>query len=353
MLLRAFLFSIGLTAFTYATASAQSKKFEYSDKGLTEVDALFIGEVHGIRDGRQFWYDAIRHAYEKFGITDVVLELGKSEAYLFNAYLQRGDTSIFEEYGSGKEIMGQLTEWKDLYNDCHIALHGIDFDRIEFVVAVRSIMRRYPEAANTPLSKYLCSLPPSVMDISDGKDGAKERIRIYTKAKDIFKQEKAALQQVLKADYATVEDIMESPATEKKFNQRDKGMAENLLQLRKQGDGRFLCIAGLGHTTMRKKSALINRFIEGAPGANVAVIDMVCKNCYITSYFGSNVLWPIVADYYEKNEDAISGLIDKHYKNDVYMLVNQKEVVNFKGGYNTVPTYYAVFRDQPKVTPNP
>ena len=348
MALRTFILSIAL-AVAASTAFAQTKKLEFRDKGISSVNALFVGEVHGIKDLPQFKDDIIRFAHYKFGINNVVLELGKSEAYLFNAFLQRGDTAILEEYGHSKGTMDELEKWKSLYTECHFTMHGIDFDRIEFVVAVRSILRRYPAAANTRLYRYLCSLPQSVIDISDGKRGAKERIRIYSIAKDIFEGEKDALKQVLSEDYTTVAGIMENPTTEKRFKQRDKGMAENLSLLRKQGDGRFLCIVGLGHTTTHKKGSLINRFVDSATEPKVMLIDMVCKNCYLTSYFGTNVHEPIIADYYGKNVDAISTLIDKTHRSDVYMLVNQKELTDLKGGYNAFPTYYAIFRDQPVV----
>ena len=78
------------------------------------------------------------------------------------------------------------------------------------------------------------------------------------------------------------------------------------------------------------------------------IIQMVCKNCYVTSYYGSNVLTKIMTDYNGKKEDIFYDISDRYYKPGYYSLVNQKEIKEFNGEYNPIPTFFIFFKDQPK-----
>ncbi len=42
------------------------------------------------------------------------------------------------------------------------------------------------------------------------------------------------------------------------------------------------------------------------------------------------------------------NVFDKYYKPGYYTLVNQYELKDLPSGYATVPTYYVLFKDQPK-----
>ncbi len=321
------------------------KQIEIVGDSIRPTEAFFIGEVHGIWEGTPFKFEMIRWLHKKYGITDVVMEWGKSEAYQFNAYLQHGDTAIFAYYGREKKILDQLAQWQALYDECRFTLHGIDFERTIFVSVVLSILDKSKDAQNTELYKYLSSISEYAGSIDDDRSGKKESVKIYSRARSIFEGEKEKLRTVLIEGYSTVVEIMENPATQKKFKQRDAMMALNLANVKTSGSG-FICIMGMGHTTLHKNSVL-KRYTGNDPGKKVAIVDMVCKNCYTTSYFRSMTI-PMMADYEGKNDDYMSGVFDKYYKPGFYSLVNQREFKDLPGGYNEIPTYYVLFKDQPK-----
>lgn len=56
----------------------------------------------------------------------------------------------------------------------------------------------------------------------------------------------------------------------------------------------------------------------------------------------------MVADYEGKNNAYMHNVFDKYYKPGYYTLVNQYELKDLPSGYATVPTYYVLFKDQPK-----
>jgi hypothetical protein len=55
-----------------------------------------------------------------------------------------------------------------------------------------------------------------------------------------------------------------------------------------------------------------------------------------------------MADYNDKKEDIFYDICDKYYKPGYYSLVDQREIKELNGDYNSIPTYYVFFKDQPK-----
>jgi len=350
LLLISFLFSLLLpVAKAQDTAICRSlppvKQIEVVGKPIVNPHAIFVGEVHGIWEGWPFESEMIRWAHKNYGTTDVVMEWGKSEAYLFNAYLQRGDTAILAYYGREKSILDQLAKWQALYDECKFTLHGLDFERSSFGYALLSILGRDERAKRSGLYNYLSSELATLTKQHDDKSGKKTTVSIYNRARDIFRSEKDSLGVILKSDIAVVGGILENPAQQDHFKKRDEAMAENLGMVDAKSNG-FISIAGMGHTTLHKNSVM-KRYVDTHADRKVAVVNMVCKNCYTTSYFGSLVI-PIIADYEEKNGDYMLGIYDKYCRPGFYSLIDQDEFVALPGGYNPVPTYYVLFKDQPR-----
>ncbi len=322
------------------------KQIEIIGEAFPVSRAFFVGEVHSIFEGTPFKFELMKWLYKNYGISDVIMEWGKSEAYLFNAYLEYGDTAIYSYYGHSAFVQEQLANWKALYKEYPFTLHGIDFERTTFVPAVISILNKSRNTRLTKLYQYLESISGKVEDIEDDKSGKKASIKIYSKAKDIFESEKEQLQHLLNTGYATIEAIMENPATQKEFKKRDERMAINLSNIRTKDDKGFLCIMGLGHTSLYKNTVM-KRYVDNTPNSHPVLVNMVCKNCYSSSYFGNMVI-PMTADYEEKNNDYMSTAIDKFYKPGYYSLVNQNECKGLPSGYNAIPTYFVFFKDQPE-----
>ncbi len=256
-------YSFSSVAQTATYIAPPAKQIEVVGDSVQGSNAFFIGEVHGIWEGTEFKFEMIRWLHKTYGINDVVMEWGKSEAYHFNAYLQHGDTAIFAYYGRDKKILDQLSQWQALYDECGFTLHGIDFERTTFVTTVLSILNKYPETKGTMFYEYLNSITDEAKKIEDDQSGKKAFVRIYAKAKTVFENDKEILKATLGEQYHLVAEIMENPATQKEFKKRDEMMAINLSNIKTAGNG-FVCILGLGHTTLHKKS-VVKRYITATP----------------------------------------------------------------------------------------
>lgn len=321
------------------------KHIEVVGSAIPLSDAFFIGEVHALWEGLPFEFEMIRWLYKHYGIRDVAMEWGKSEAYQFNAYLRNGDTAILNYYGHSKRIMEQLAKFRELYNECGITFHGIDFERSTYVTAGLSLLEKNDSAAASHLHVYLSELNQTIDQMDDSRAGKQNNIKKFSKAQRIFRSERSLLQRLLGAAYTDLAAIFDNPALEREFKKRDAAMAENLAQLRHSGSG-FLCITGLGHTTLHKKT-MLKRYIENNPASKVTLVNMMCKNCYTSSYFKSSVI-PMIADYEDRNLSYMEASFEKFYHPESYALLNQNQFAGLPGGYNAIPTYYILFKDQPR-----
>jgi hypothetical protein len=321
------------------------KHIEVVGNAIPVSDAFFIGEVHALWEGLPFEFEMVRWLYKNYGIRDIAMEWGKSEAYQFNAYLRNGDTAILSYYGRSKRIMEQLAKFRALYTECGITFHGIDFERSTYVTAGISLLERNDSATASHLHAYLSELNKIIDQMDDSRAGKRNNIKKFSKAQRIFRSEKSMLQRSLGASYTDLADIFDNPALERQFKKRDAAMAANLAQLRHNGAG-FLCITGLGHTTLHKKT-MLKRYLDNNPAAKVTLVNMMCKNCYTSSYFKSSVI-PMIADYEDRNLAYMEANFEKFYHPDTYTLLNQHQFTDLPGGYNAIPTYYVLFKDQPR-----
>jgi hypothetical protein len=332
----------------FGTGSQAQESRQFEIRGKTEItgDALFFAEIHGIHDENTFKPELLKFAVEKCNTYYIALEIGKSEAYLYNSYLKDGDTTLFVQY-PGNEVRAYFKKWKQIYDTHPFTVVGIDFERLEFVVALKSILNKNPEAQNTGLSRFLFSLPDTLQKVEGGIGGHKLRIEIYEQAREKFETGKDTLKSVIKNGYGILEEIMENPATERGMKKRDVTMTENLSRLKGK---KFLCILGASHLRISDKKSLLSKYIKENGTEKVSLIEMACKNCYNTSYYGEMFFeMNVGSDSKGKKVNTISASYDKYYNPKCYTLVAQEEFMDLKEKWNPFPTYYILFRDQPKM----
>ena len=330
------------------TLAQPTKQFEVIGDRLTTNNIVFLSEIHGIYEGIPFKLELTRFFAQNYGITNIALEGGKAEAYLFNAYFSGGDTTVFIQYPE-RETRDYLAKWKQIYEEHPFKILGIDFERLEFVIAVRSILDKNPGAQNTGLYKYLLSIADTAMKIDEGVAGHKERIKIYNQACDLFRQHKDSLKALMHTGFETVEEIFENPATEKGMRKRDKTMLQNLIALHPSENNKILCIIGASHASPRARSTLLNRYLKHYDTAHkISVVEMVCKSCYNTSYYGE-MFFPINvgASFKGRKVDILSAAYDQYYKPGYYTIIPQERFKDLAPHYNSFPTYYVLFKDQP------
>lgn len=318
------------------------KEIRITGKPLPASEAFFIGEVHGIWEGRSFIFQMTKVLNSERGIRHLAMEWSKSEAWMFNAYLSSGDTTIFEYYRRSPMVERRLRRWEELYQQTGITIHGLDFERTMFVYVISSLLRRHPATVNTDLYRYLQTVRVKIRDIKDDRSGKRESIRIYNSARQRFRADREFLQKELGKDYQVVADIMGNPARQDQFRKRDEAMATNLIAIPRP----FLCVIGMGHTTLHKESTL-KRYVNAAPTTNPVVVNMVCRNCFTSSYF-RDLTVPMIADYEERNTEYMLSCFDNFYNKDTYPVIEQRQFKDLPGGYNDIPTYYVLFKDQPQ-----
>jgi len=251
-----FSFVVFLLAGVNAPAQ-MDKKIEVVGDSLPSTDVFFIAENHGIYEGDQLEVELIELLNEKFQIQHVVLECSKSLAYLLNCYAQQGDTTI---YLLDKKINVLAKKYKKLYEEHKIIVHGMDFERGEFITAIKLLLKKNDYGRKTELYKYVSSFPDTIENfIPRGISGYEKRTDIYRATQNIFELEKDSLKKDLGDDYNIVAEILENPVTEREMKKRDETMAVNLSALKGQ---KFVCITGAGHTTLHSGNSLLSRFIH-------------------------------------------------------------------------------------------
>lgn len=321
-------------------AQEKVKPIAITGDSLLQPKAIFVGEVHDIYEGWAFKQQMILWAYKRFGIKDVVMEMGTADAYMFNEYVRHGDTTVFDYYGHEPAVMERLGLLEKLHQETDCTFWGVDFEREGYAVVSLALLKKH-SATGTALYDFLSGL---AIDGIDDRTHRKKHVGDYEQARALFKQEQAQLKQLLSQDYVTMEKMLLNPATEQHMKQRDAGMAQNLAaQLGNKG---FICLIGAGHTHFQNKT-LAKRYLETHKAEDMLVVTMLCKNCYNTSYYGTEQS-ALAGDYRNKDAAYFKNVCDEYCKPNVFTLVNQRALRNFPAHYYPVPTYYAVFKDQPK-----
>lgn len=105
---------------------------------LENANAIFYGETHSRNFEPEFKLHFIQHLNDRFGIRDVFMEIGKSAAYFYNAFLETGDTTALNKHRLVLNLGYYKDFWYQLYlynknnaNDKKIKIHGVDFERTE------------------------------------------------------------------------------------------------------------------------------------------------------------------------------------------------------------------------------
>lgn len=343
--LRQLLFSLFFFAIPFINSAQKPdlKPIEITGDNIGKPHAIFVGEVHDIYEGWAFKQQIIRWANKRYDIKDVVMEMGSADAYLFNQYIQHGDTTVFAYYGHDTTVMQRLEVLENLHRETNCTFWGIDFERGGYAIVCRAILKKHAPAANTALYSYLDKLVGTI----DGKDDAahrKEHIKDYEQARKLFVSEQKQLKEWLAEDYTIIERILLNHATERHMKGRDEAMAQNLKE--QLGTKPFICITGAGHLHF-KRNTLLKRYLAEKKAEDVLLVNMLCKNCYNTSYYGTE-LSSLAGDFDEKHEQYFKKVCDDYCKPGAFMLVNQHTLHDFPGSYYPIPTYYAVFKDQPR-----
>jgi hypothetical protein len=266
--------------------SQTSKPIFIEGRNLQDKQFIFAAEIHSIEERWQFYESFCSYLVAHNGIRNIIIERGHAEAWLRNEYLRNGDTTYFKYFPKETEVRHFLDHLRlindNLPDDKKLSIKGMDFDRMEFGIAVRHILEKSSKTNQTTFSNYIYSMPDSLLRKNYMTSYQHQlRKREYAIAQQAFTTSKDTLKQQLEPeDFTTLQLIFENPNTEKKWGYRDKGMFKNIVkqQLLEQP---FLCIVGRHHMEYRRRDnrrrSLIKNILRYQKGIakNIAIVDEV------------------------------------------------------------------------------
>ncbi|XZF12983.1 hypothetical protein ACTHGU_14450 [Chitinophagaceae bacterium MMS25-I14] len=322
------------------------KEIQIEGGDFNNVNSFFVSEIHGFSELNSFKVSLIGYLQQTSHIKHVILEMGHSTAYLINRYLQKGDDNCI----ANPKAKYLYEELRKLYEQHPFTVHGIDFERMEFVKATKYILSDNAGAEKSELYTYISSITDTADRIPGNATGYEARTYFYNNAQTIFSREKEKLRAVVKTDFDILERIFQNPASEQQMRKRNKSMYTNISELKPEMQEGFVCILGGSHNMLGSNQSLLSKYLSNNPG-NIVLIKMLCRNCYTASYFTATALTPFAHDPDDTRSqtEELAASFDDHYTKDGYRLVNEKNMLKDDAKNNKqVSIYYALFKDQPQ-----
>lgn len=204
-------------------ALPETNAIKYNREALEKIipfgdtDAIFFGESHSRNFDPAFKYHFITHLNERYGVRDIFMEIGKSAAYIYNQFLQSGDTSIFKKYSLVYNQGYYKNFWIKLYAfnasrpvDLQLRIHGVDFERTEIfklLLALKSEMIIVPDHLQNTFTEIKLLAEDRSLFTFDEKF-----VKAVSSVKKIFKQNNADFEKIYGGNCAIVADILNNNA---------------------------------------------------------------------------------------------------------------------------------------------
>jgi len=326
---------------------------------FSDYNAFFLGEFHGVYGISEIKLALIKYLNQHYGITDLFMEMSYSAAFLYNAYLITGDTSllinptlIYYMKKPNEDFWEKLYEYnKGLQHK--ITIRGSDFERIEFLKVLKMLAptgREKPSEIFSVLN-YIDTI--SVPDLARvHTDNSYAQNSIYESIRDSMEQNRELYKAYYGANYKTVADIMFNENTYRKFDSRNKAMYHNIIkQINENGIQKFITFNGLNHGDMSYVgwNSLCHRLAKTPAFKNkLADIAMICKNCYDWQLQPElqNATYRAPATY-RKDTTLINNIYDQYNnKNCKYTLIPTDGVNNSK--VKKFSNFILLMKDQPE-----
>lgn len=256
---------------------------------FNNTNVFFIGEFHGVYGVPEIKLAMIKYLNKNFGITDVFMEMGYSAAYLYNSFLETGDTAFITRpqliYAAKKPDMDF---WTGLYEynkglQHKIIIRGVDFERMDFLKVLKLLM---PAGIERPkeisgVLHYIDTVQMSSIgwlksEVQKTQDSVYELIRA-----DLDSNRKL-YKQYFGDNCRIVKRIMLNENTFSNFSHRNNAMYQNIIKQVEQDDiKKFVVFSGLAHANKEHKGSVYGLLARNKRFKNkFADIAMACKNCY-------------------------------------------------------------------------
>lgn len=218
--------------------------------------AIFYGETHNVHFEPEWKLHLIKHLHARHGIKHVFMEVGIAAAYLFNQYLNTGDTTLI--HGLVYTDHHYKDFWKDLhaYNitipaDKRLVIHGVDFERTE-VLKVLAVTTPVPASLQDVFNRMAAAHTLNAFD--------PEFEQLLCLIQSEFSAKENEVKQLYGERYPLVSRIIRNdcPITQRAIP-RNKVMYRHLTEALKDSSiHTFVGFFGQAHTTYNTPSSLPN-----------------------------------------------------------------------------------------------
>lgn len=321
------------------------------NKTLIVSDAIIVGELHGVLGTIEIKLELIKKLNSEFSYTAVFMEIGKSAAYIYNLFLQTGDTILLESPAMPYSIKKQEKEfWKNLFNynqslpkNARLKIYGVDFERLEFLKVLKLLI---PKEYNTNNSTFTKKLVSDYDTLIKNIDDYKEFNRLFKYYKSFFSENSNEIKLIYGDNFHYLEEIFQNPASQEIFNKRNEAMYENIIAAISQNNlKKIIGFFGMNHTNSKKSYSLIGKLINGNIFKNVINISMVCNNCFDWQQYIK------VAEYsgpytYQRDKDLMASLFRNYFLPKCEFTIVPTNVINNEN-VRSFSNYLILLKDQP------
>jgi|GEM_PF-3592957 len=279
-----FFFSLFVYLFQLPASRAQQKERQLSVADSASFfqnhNYFIVGEFHDYLEVPPAKLELIKYLAAHKGVRHVFMEIGRAAASLYNSYLQTGDTSFISKPPLAYNTSAADKEfWKQLYEynatlDAPIVIHGMDFERLEFLKVMRMLKSGTKDLGQTPFLRKLDTLHLATVNSTDLEGPLAEARADLARTPELY----AAL---YGDNLAVIKYMLANENTYAKYKLRNKAMHKNVMQeVAQDSINSFVLFAGMNHTNAGDKNTLgamlaNDKYLHG----EVANIAMLCKNC--------------------------------------------------------------------------
>ncbi|NBW38958.1 MAG: hypothetical protein EBR30_28865 [Cytophagia bacterium] len=275
--------------------TSDSNVFDYPKEALSNTAfdgdwrGIFYGETHTLYFEVGLKYQLITHLNSQFGVRDVFMEIGYSAAFLYNQYLETGDTALLinPRLPYSLPVSNHRILWKRLYEynktlptNLKLRIHGVDFERTE---ACKALLLLKPVENDIP--KELQEVFSEVEELASSKGlqwnsmGFRKKFESICKA---LRSNDSETRKLFGDNYPIVKSIIENSKFSGFTKVRDDRMfngMERIIQDYKIE--KFVGMFGGDHTTLESSTALPTQFLKKAEyQGKIVTISSIYRNTH-------------------------------------------------------------------------
>lgn len=236
--------------FIAVAAYGQSPNKDSFNSSIANFDInnslVLIGEAHEVKGTYKTELFLLKEFFKR-GKSNIIIEGGISEAYIFNEYLETNNEELLSlTRAGGVNYRRFIDGLKSLNDEYSIEFKGVDFER---GVCLEYVFNKWFKDCTEPQLQLIRN---SVLSITH-KTSAKKIKSTLFEIKQNFEKYQQLLERELEADYVIFKSIVFNPVYQADFGvsskKRDRYIVENILSIEDNILRKSVLIFGSNHFT--------------------------------------------------------------------------------------------------------